>query len=170
MICARAGLGPAHNGHSISAGSSLLSFARPLLNSLLSRVSPPRPPLTGALSLGSRDCSRRASGALTCNLGSLETVAGKAPVFPLGQAPTNPSPRAEKGGSFDSQHLPSGSVRLSCQLGTPHGALDPGGASTVSSPERFGPRQLKIWFSGSWRPVGVPAPLHSTPRAGATLR
>lgn len=96
-------------------------------------ASPPRPLLTRALPLGSGDCSQRASGALTCNLGSLETVAGETPVFALGQAPPNPLPRTKKGGSFGSQHQSRGSVRLSCQLGTPHCALDPGGASTVSS-------------------------------------
>lgn len=69
----------------------------------------------------------------SCNLGSLETVAGETPVFALGQAPPNPLPRTKKGGSFGSQHQSRGSVRLSCQLGTPHCALDPGGASTVSS-------------------------------------
>lgn len=54
-------------------------------------------------------------------------------MFALGQAPPNPLPRTKKGGSFGSQHQSRGSVRLSCQLGTPHCALDPGGASTVSS-------------------------------------
>lgn len=158
---------------SLQSKSSLLLLCNPrpvtsrLWASAVVRMFPPQPTISSGVTYR---WMKSVETLPPCNLGSLETVAGETPVFALGQAPSNPLPRVEKGGSFGSQHQSRCSVRLSCQLGTPYCALDPDGASTVSSPKQFGPRQLKIWFSGSWRPVGVPASLRSSPRARATLR